>query len=426
MHTASSTAKRFAQLALVLLLALLMASGSALAQRNKKSADEKDPLYPNATREEPEGKTSQRMAPKLQKVQDAFYDEKYDQALELAQEIIDNKRANEYERSFATQVQAHVAVEQDDYPRAIGLMQKALEINGLSNDAHYQMMYQVAQMQLAEEQYDAALKTLERFVTETRSEDPKIMALRGNAMYRMERYEEAVPLLRQAIDATDKPEESWLQLLMATYFEMDKPSEAAAIAEQLVARSPDDKTLVRNLSSIYLQADQNEKAAKVLEDAKARGMLTEAEDYEQLYKLYYYIEQEDKAIATINEGIEKGILPPSAEVYRIVGDAHYFSERIPQAAEAYGKGAALAKDGELDLLHSRVLHELDRHAEAKAAAQRAVDRGVKRKGDAYLLLGAAAFGLGDKEGAVAAYKQAAKFPESKTMAETWLRQSGRM
>ena len=34
----------------------------------------------------------------------------------------------------------------------------------------------------------------------------------------------------------------------------------------------DDKTLIRNLSSIYLQADQNEKAAKVLEDAKARGM----------------------------------------------------------------------------------------------------------------------------------------------------------
>ena len=43
-----------------------------------------------------------------------------------------------------------------------------------------------------------------------------------------------------------------------------------------------------------------------------------------------------------------------------------------------------------------------------------------------LLLGAAAFGLGDKAGAVAAYKQAAQHPESKTMAETWLRQSGKM
>ena len=423
MHIATSNARRILQLALILLLAGLMATGTALAQRNKKSED-KAPLYPNATREEPEAKASQRMAPKLQKLQDAYHDEKYDQAQALADEIIGHKRANDYEKSFATQVLAHVAIDQDDYPKAIGLMQKALELNGLPNDAHYQMMYQVAQLQLAEEQYGPALETLERFTNETRSDDPKILALRGNAMYRTERYEEAVALLKQAVESTDKPEESWLQLLMATYFEMDKPAEAAGIAEQLVARKPDDKTLIRNLSSIYLQAEQNEKAAKVLEDAKARGLLTEAKDYEQLYKLYYYIEQEDKAIATINEGLEKNILPPSVEVYRIIGDAHYFSERIPQAVEAYSKGAELATDGEMDLLRARLLHEMERYQDSKAAAQKAIDRGVKRKGDAYLILGGAELGMDNKAGAIAAYKQAAKFPESKTVAETWLRQSG--
>lgn len=423
MHIATSHARRILQLALILLLAGLMATGTALAQRSKKSED-KAPLYPNATREEPEAKASQRMAPKLQKLQDAYHDEKYDQAQSLADEIIGNKRANDYEKSFATQVLAHVAIDQDDYPKAIGLMQQTLQLNGLPNDAHFQMMFQVAQMQLAEEQYGPALETLERFTNETRSDDPKILALRGNAMYRTERYEEAVTLLKQAIESSEQPEESWLQLLMATYFEMDRAAEAAGIAEQLVARKPDDKTLIRNLSSIYLQAEQNEKAAKVLEDAKARGLLTEAKDYEQLYKLYYYIEQEDKAIATINEGLQKNILPPSVEVYRIIGDAHYFSERIPQAVEAYTKGAALATDGEMDLLRARLLHELERYQDSKSAAQKAIDRGVKRKGDAYLILGGAELGMDNKAGAIAAYKQAAKFPESKTVAETWLRQSG--
>ncbi len=72
------------------------------------------------------------------------------------------------------------------------------------------------------------------------------------------------------------------------------------------------------------------------------------------------------------------------------------------------------------------LYELGRYAEAKAAAQAALDKGVRRTGDAYLILGAADFQLGNKAGAVAAYKQAAKYPESKTFAETWLRSSGNL
>ena len=421
---AALRARHLLKLVLLVLFAGLLATSTALAQRGKK--EDKEPLYPNATRSEPDEGASRSMAPKLEKLQDAYHDEKYDQAQQIADEIVGHKRANAYDKSFATQVLAHVAVEQDDYPKAITLMQQALELNGLPNDQHYQMMYQVAQMQLAEEQYDPALQTLERFATETRADDPKIMALRGNAYYRIEKYDQAVEQLKAAIDASDKPEESWLQLLMATYFEMDKPAEAAAIAEQLVARKPDDKTLIRNLSSIYLQAEQNDKAVQVLEDAKARGLLTEASDYEQLYKLYYFVEKEDQAIATINEGLASGVLPPSVEVYRIVGDAHYFAERLPQAAEAYGKGAEIATDGEMDFLRARILYELDRFAEAKAAAQKALDRGVKRPGDAYLILGGAEFGLDNKAGAIAAYQQAAKHPESKTVAESWLRQSKAM
>jgi predicted Zn-dependent protease len=424
MNIATTTTLRLVRLALLLVLGLALASGTALAQRGKK--DDKEPLYPNATREEPDLSASQRIGPKLQDLQDAYFDEKYDEALELAAEIIGNKRANEYEKAFAAQVSAHVWVDRDDYAKAIGHLQQALEFNGLPNDQHYQIMYQVSQMQLAEERYAEALETLNRFLAETRTEDPKYYAMQGNAHYRLEQYPEAEKALKKAVEMAEKPDESWLQLLMAVYFETDRMDQAATVAEQLLARNPDDKTLVRNLSSIYLQAEQNDKAAKVLEDAKARGMLTDSADYEQLYKLYYYIEQEDKAVATINEGLEKGILTPTPEIYRVLGDAYYFSERIPQALEAYTAGSKVAEDGMFDFLRARILTELERHKEAKAAAQQALERGVKQPGNAYLVLGAAELGLDNKGGAVAAYKQAAKYPESKTIAETWLRQSGQL
>lgn len=406
---------------LATLLAGLLVAGTALAQRDKD-----EPLYPNSTRAEPEAKASQRIGPKLNKMYELYQEEKHDQAIAAAEEILGNSRANDYDKAIAYQTLAYVWLDKDSYPKAIEFLQKALDTNALPNDTHFQMMYQVSQMQMQEEQYDVAMATLDRFMKESGATEGKYLALKGNILYRLERFEESAQVMDQAFATGDKPENSWLQIQMANYFELERPLEAAKIAEQQLAQDPDNVALIRNLSSIYLQAEQNDKAAQVFEDAKAKGLLTDARDYEQLYKLYHYIEREDQAIATINEGLEKGILSPSMELYRTLAEAHYFSERIPQAIEAYGKAAALSENGEIDLSRSRLLQEEQRFAEAKSAAQAALDKGVRRTGDAYLILGAAEFGLGNKAGAVAAYKQAAKYPESKTFAETWLRQSGNL
>jgi tetratricopeptide (TPR) repeat protein len=77
------------------------------------------------------------------------------------------------------------------------------------------------------------------------------------------------------------------------------------------------------------------------------------------------------------------------------------------------------------LNQARALAELERWSETKAAANQAITKGVKRPGDAYVILGAAEFGLNNQPAALAAYREAAKYPETKTMAETYLRQVNR-
>jgi tetratricopeptide (TPR) repeat protein len=412
--------RKLCQTLVVALLLGTFASGGAFAAR--KSKEEKAaPMFPQATRSEPKAQASQRLTKQLQAMIDASQEGESDKVIELADAVIAHKSAGTYDKALAYQAKGFAFIDKDDYVQAMQVLKLALDSNGLPNDSHYQIMFQLGQMHMAEEQYAEALEVMDRFLTETKSEKPEHLAVKGNILYRLERYDEAAALLKRAIAGSDKPQDAWSQLLMASYFDQDKPLEAAKIAEEILAKNPGDKKMLMNLSSIYADADMYDKAIAVLEDGRAKGLLTEERDYRQLYALYLNAEgKEAQGVAVIEEGLQKGILKPNAEVYIALGQAYYFSDKITESVAAYRKALPYAKDGEPALNLSRVLTNEEDYAGAKAAAQEALKKGVKRPGDAWMVIGRAEFGLGNKAGLVAAYKEAAKYPETKQQASEWL------
>lgn len=419
--TASSTFKTL----LVLLLVALMAA-PAEAQR-KKSSSKKDPLYPMATRDDREPKIQQRFGNKLNAIAKLSEDGKFEEVITESLAIANDSKAKEADRAVSYQNAAFGALELDDYDRASEYLKKAIAEDALSNDTHYQLMLQQVQIDLGEERYEEGLELLTRFLDETKSTKPDHLALKGNALYRMERYEEATTALEAAIKASDKPQDSWNQLLMASYSEMGKPEEASRVAAEIAARNPDDKRSMMNLAAIYAQADQLEQAIEVLESMRGKGMLTEERDYRQLYSMYLNLEgKEREAASIIKEGISKGILPESAEVYTHLAQSYYFSDQFDEAIEAYQKAAPLGEDGSESLNLARVLSNEARYSESKAAAQQALQRGLKKPGDAWIIIARAEYGLDNQSAMVAAYREAAKFPETQAQAQEWLRKSGKL
>lgn len=350
-------------------------------------AEEQEAKYPNATREEPETEASRKMAKKLNAMVHAYNDDQFADARAKAAEILADEDAGNYERSLAAQISAHAAYDMDDIAATKTSLQQVLDLNGLDNNAHYGAMFMLAQLQLQDGEDAVGLATLDRFLSETGSTDPQALILKGNTLYNMERYPEAAEATKKAIDASTNPDSSWVQLLMGIYFEMDKPEEAARIAEQIAAKNPDDKRAQLNLASIYLQADQMDKAAAVLEKARNSGQLTEERDYRQLYATYLNMDgKEADAIAVIKEGLQKGILKPNNEVYLALAQSYYYTEQDDKAIEAYRKAAPLDDDGGTYLNLAKVLWRADRIGEAKQAAQQALDKGVKDVDDARQIL----------------------------------------
>ncbi|MEA9554454.1 tetratricopeptide repeat protein [Xanthomonas nasturtii] len=357
---------------------------SERAARKSKGNSKAEELYPQSTRQAPTIKPSSKLSSKLQKLIETFNKgEDYPGVRSQADEILANSAANEADKALAAQLAAQAAYNLDDTAGAKKYLQQAIGLNALDNNGQFQSMLMLAQLQMQDDQQAEGLATLDKYLDESKSQRPEDLILKGQALYQAERYKEAIPVLKQAIAASPEPKDTWNQLLMASYAEAGQTGEAVAAAEALAAKTPNDKKAQLNLASMYMQADQMDKAAGVMDKLRAAGQLTEEKEYKQLYSIYANTENKEKdVIAVINEGMQKGILKPDYQTYLALAQSYYYGEDVPKAIENWQKAAPLSKDGETYLNLAKVLHSEGRIPEAKQAAQQAIAKGVKKPEDA--------------------------------------------
>ena len=357
-------------------------SRSSERRGNKESA-KAEVLYPEATRVDPKGKASSKMGSKLNKLFAAYNKQEYAETRTLADEIIASPDANDYDKAVANQLGSQGAYNLDDNAAAKQYLQQAIALNQLDNNGHFQAMLMLAQLQLQDDQLVEGLANLDKYFAESKSNKPEELIIKGQALYQSEKYAEAIPVLKAAIAASPEPKDNWNQLLMASYAEAGQTGEAVKEAEALAAKNPADKKAQLNLASMYMQADQMDKAAAVMDKLRAAGQLTEEREYKQLYSIYANTDNKERdVIAVINEGMSKGILKPDYQTYLALAQSYYYTEQVPQAIEAWRNAAPLSKDGETYLNLARVLHAEGRIPEAKQAARDALAKGIKNPADA--------------------------------------------
>src|SRR3546814_2084856 len=108
-------------------------------------------------------------------------------------------------------------------------------------------MFNLAVTQYGLGQNEKALQTLDRFLSETKSDKPEAQTLRGGVLMALERYDEA-----------------------------------GKFYDALLAAQPDDKSIRMNAVAAYQQSNQPDKAVALLAAAQAKGQLTEASEYRDL------------------------------------------------------------------------------------------------------------------------------------------------
>ena len=387
--------------------------------------------YPNATRVTPEMPKT-----KIKKEWDVLVKASNgtDAAVLIAagEAVLNHPDASVNEKSEAANqiAQAYLRQRQDNYLKPIQYAKQAVDLGGLNNNTHYALMLILGQMLVAEKRYEEAVTYLERFSTETGvADDLNLLKNKGNAYYRLAKYPEAIGQLEKAYAIDKGADANIAVMLMDAYNKSGRKADADRLADEVAksAAASGDPGAASKQLLVYANAKQYEKAAAAFDALYAKGQISTLAEYEAGYVSYSYLEgKEAQAIKIINEGIAKGVIKPDAAVYNILGQSYYYSGDAKGAITAWGKGAALSKGGEQDLLLARVLGEESEYAKSKSAAQLALSKGVENKGDAYLIIAEAEseFGVDDRAAMISALREAAKYPESQAEAKKRLKQAG--
>lgn len=402
-------------------------------QKNSKQGKEKT-KFPNATRKQPSniGVSSKEIKPLNEGLQAANSGDSAT-ALKDLQPIADSS-SSAYAKALATLGLAQVKYRSGDTKGAIALQKQALDSNALDNDSYFQGLETLAQMYIADEDYSDALTTLDTWNKESGAQSADVYALQGNAYYRLQKYPQAVAAIQKAKSLTTTPEPTWDQIEMASYVAMDKYDDAAKLAEAALAKDPNNSTLLQNVVAIDINAHKDQQALALLERARANGQIKDETGYMNMAKMYDNLAQNSsdpktnamKAVGVLKEGMSKGIVQPSSDSYKLLGDSYAIAGDYKEAVDAYAKAAPDAKTGDVDFMRGQMLEQLGRHKEAVAALKQAIAKGgFKRMGAAYLTLGNAELALKDRSAAIAAYKQAEQDQETRADAQRMLKQLNR-
>lgn len=413
-------------------LLLGVASSPALARKSDDAKPKKEVLYPNATRVEPKlDLTSEKDQKNLNEGLDAVNEGDKAKAEQALQPIIDGSKSK-YAQALALQGMASLHYNDGDIKGAIASLQRSLALGVMPNDTYFQLMYMLAQFQMADEQYQPALDTIAKWRAEGKKETADSYALEGNADYRLNKYPEAIAAINKAKSLTDKPQPTWDQILMASYSESGQNDKAAALAQSQLNTNPDDPNALNNAVAVLTQAQKYPQAIQMLESARAAGKLTKDTQYVNLAKLYLISGQDSsdpapnatKAGQVLEDGISKGVVKGDADTYVLLGQSAELAGNTGKAIDYYNKAEPTATDGEPALRSGRLLLSENKYSQAKTLIQKGIDKGVKHKGTAYMLLAEAERGLKNKPGAIDAMKKAAQDPETAAKAKAWLQKSG--
>ncbi len=103
-----------------------------------------------------------------------------------------------------------------------------LALDALPSAAQQGMLYSLASLYMAQEQFQKTIDTLKRWLVNEKDPKPDAFIMMASSYASMNDYRNALPWAKRAVDASPEPKENWYQLLVAIHFELQQYGDAAA------------------------------------------------------------------------------------------------------------------------------------------------------------------------------------------------------
>lgn len=355
----------------------------------------------------------------LSKSEELIASQAYPQARKKLKALLPDLKENSYSQALTLRSLASVYALENQYKEATQHLLHCLSTHALPESQQQNVLLNLGQLYMATELYQKTIDTLAQYQGK---KDAQILALLANAHAQLKQYKKALPYIEQAIKQSKKPQESWLQLNLALYYELDKYTSAAKLLRRLIAKYPNKKTYWQQLSTVYQQLNQFSKALNIQHLAYKKGFKFSESELLQLFNLYIFKQEPYQAAELLQLALKTKKVKVNSKHWEMLAHAWTSAREYKKAIHALEKSSALNEKGELYLQLGRIHVEQERWVEAIKSIKQALNKGgLKNKGEAYILLGLSHYEMEKTALAKQAFKHAVKFSKTKKSAQQWLK-----
>jgi tetratricopeptide (TPR) repeat protein len=282
----------------------------------------------------------------------------------------------------------------------------------------------MAQLQFMTEDYEGALDTVRRLKDYVVEPSADLVLLEGQIYYQMERFTDALPPLKQAIqmyrDQGLTPKENWLLLLQSCYMQLGDYQNLLPVLKELILHYPKDQYIL-TLAGVHSELDDTKKQLALTEVLYESGAVDPKRHAVNLANLYLLHGLPYKAATVLEKEMENGNVEADERNLRLLSQAWYQARNDEKSIPPLRRAADLSNDADLYMRLAQSHLNLDQWAEAEDAAHNAIRiGGLKRPDQANIMHGMALMNQNKFQEAKKAFERARGDNRSRNAAQQWI------
>ncbi|MFT5277247.1 MAG: tetratricopeptide (TPR) repeat protein [Glaciecola sp.] len=352
------------------------------------------------------------------------------EAIEILNEVRDKESSmNGYEKSMMYNFYGFIYYNNEQLDKSIESFEQAVSQDLIPVKFEQTTLFTIAQLYMATGKFEQSITKLEEWEALNNGIiPPKNFVLKAQAHYQNKNYVESARYIELAIEGHEAdgylPDEGWLILQRAAYYEMKQPEKVKEILAKMIRLYDNPKYWIQ-LAGMYGELGQEKRQLAMMESAYQMGYLDTASDIFNFAQLYFYHEAPFKAAALMEQAIKNGVLEANLRNLKFLSICWTAAKEQDKAIPVLIEAAELADNGELDAQLGHLYYNNDQFDKAIIASDKAIEKGgLGNQGAVHMLLGLAHYNQKDFVKALDELAKAEQFKSSRAAAQQWARYVG--
>ena len=355
---------------------------------------------------------SQRIHKKLTAIETMINDRHYKEADTKLQAMLAEPPARAIDRAYLYYTAGILHLDQRHFNEAKKYFIMAYDQNAFAERGTLTILQMIGSLSMRKRDFKGAVKYYSAYMQLNPKPKKSIYKSLARAHYRLKEYDRAIAVLQEAIKRLSA-DESLYNTLFSYQYEAGRISDAASTLEQMLRLWPKRQKYYMQLASIYQQMKLPNQALQIMELCFAQGLLKKENDILRYASMLYEAGIPYKAASLLSDSLQNGSVEKNRKNYELLAAFYREAREYNLQIKALKNAASHTPGGDNELYIAQLCYDKDDFACMVKYADKAIKKGVKHKGEAYLLMALGHYGLKNRKEAKSCFAKASKFKATK-------------